>query len=57
MFFLLFCVSLDYQEDDDVTSFVVSPDDQYLVVATKNILLKQWTWQDGEHLLRTWKVY
>ncbi|XP_014672367.1 PREDICTED: transducin beta-like protein 3 [Priapulus caudatus] len=41
--------------EDDITSFVVSPDDEYLVIATKNLLLKQWDWKE-EKCIRTWKA-
>ena len=44
------------QEDgDEVTSFVVSPDDKILVVAYRNLLIKQWNWKEMQ-CTRTWKV-
>lgn len=43
------------QEDEDTTSFCVSPDDQYLVLATQTLLLRQWKWKE-EMLVRSWKA-
>ncbi|XP_072044445.1 transducin beta-like protein 3 [Amphiura filiformis] len=44
------------QEDgDEVTSFVVSPDDEILVVAYRNLLIKQWNWKEKQ-CTRTWKA-
>lgn len=44
------------QEDGDVvTCFAVSPDDETLVIAYRNLLLMQWDWKN-EQCMRTWKV-
>ncbi|XP_076473049.1 transducin beta-like protein 3 [Babylonia areolata] len=43
------------QEDEELTSFCVSPDDQFLVLATQNLLLRKWKWKNKE-LVHTWKA-
>ncbi|XP_022093609.1 transducin beta-like protein 3 isoform X2 [Acanthaster planci] len=47
--------SIKAEDCDDVTSFVVTPDDEFLVVAHRNLLLKQWDWRE-ERCVRTWKA-
>jgi len=41
--------------EDEVTCFVLSPDEQCLVVATRGLLLKQWDWRTNT-VTRTWKA-
>ncbi|KAL8619229.1 hypothetical protein ACOMHN_050010 [Nucella lapillus] len=43
------------QEDEEITSFCVSPDDKFLVLATQNCLLRKWKWKSKE-LVHTWKA-
>ncbi|XP_033631060.1 transducin beta-like protein 3 [Asterias rubens] len=47
--------SIKEEDCDDVTSFAVTPDDKFLVVAHRNLLMKQWDWQE-ERCVRTWKA-
>ncbi|KAJ8318545.1 hypothetical protein KUTeg_003636 [Tegillarca granosa] len=42
-------------EDEEITGFTLTPDDKYLVLATQNLLLRQWNWED-KVLIRTWKA-
>nr|KAG5697877.1 hypothetical protein BaRGS_017134 [Batillaria attramentaria] len=43
------------QEDEEITAFCLSPDDQFLVLSTQTLLLRQWNWKD-ERLIRSWKA-
>ncbi|PVD38772.1 hypothetical protein C0Q70_01395 [Pomacea canaliculata] len=43
------------QEAEDITSFCLSPDDEFLVITTQNLLLRQWRWKD-EILVRSWRA-
>ncbi|XP_054246864.1 transducin beta-like protein 3 [Indicator indicator] len=47
--------SLQQDEDEDITSFVLSPDDELLVTGSRALLLKQWSWQE-ERCVRTWRA-
>ncbi|KAG1688006.1 Transducin beta-like protein 3 [Nymphon striatum] len=47
--------SIQKDDSDEVTTFVVSNDDLILVAASKNGLLHQWDWVDNK-CTRTWKV-
>ncbi|XP_038065030.1 transducin beta-like protein 3 [Patiria miniata] len=47
--------SIKAEDCDDVTCFAVTPDDEFLVVAHRNLLLKQWDWKE-ERCVRTWKA-
>ena len=42
-------------DDGDITCFKLSPDDEFVVSATRSFLLKQWDWQEGR-CVRTWKA-
>ncbi|XP_035695414.1 transducin beta-like protein 3 isoform X2 [Branchiostoma floridae] len=45
------------QDDDDLSCFVVSPDDKHLVTAHRSLLLRQWDWTDTPpKCVRTWKA-
>ncbi|KAG1688007.1 Transducin beta-like protein 3 [Nymphon striatum] len=46
--------SIQKDDSDEVTTFVVSNDDLILVAASKNGLLHQWDWVDNK-CTRTWK--
>ncbi|XP_033102564.1 transducin beta-like protein 3 [Anneissia japonica] len=43
------------QDDDEVTCFSLSPDDQILVIAYRSLLIRQWNWKE-EKCVRTWKA-
>ncbi|XP_031561382.1 transducin beta-like protein 3 isoform X2 [Actinia tenebrosa] len=43
------------EEGDVISCFASSPDDQYLVTAGKNLLLRQWDWKEGKQT-KTWKA-
>ncbi|XP_053132239.1 transducin beta-like protein 3 [Hemicordylus capensis] len=47
--------SIEQDDQDEITVFVVSSDDEILVTASQSLLLKQWDW-DGEKCVRTWKA-
>eukprot|EP00058_Branchiostoma_floridae_P020644 XP_002606134.1 hypothetical protein BRAFLDRAFT_88045 [Branchiostoma floridae] len=45
------------QDDDDLSCFVVSPDDKHLVTAHRSLLLRQWDWTETPpKCVRTWKA-
>ncbi|KAM4632578.1 transducin beta-like protein 3 [Discoglossus pictus] len=50
-------VSHTFEQDDqeDITSFALSPDDEVLVTGSRALLLKQWEWREGK-CVRTWKA-
>ncbi|XP_005808812.1 transducin beta-like protein 3 [Xiphophorus maculatus] len=50
---IVHCVEHDDQED--ITSFAVSCDDELLVTASRALLLKQWDWRQGT-CTRSWKA-
>ncbi|XP_055954342.1 transducin beta-like protein 3 [Patella vulgata] len=43
------------KEEEVVTNFILSPDDQYLIIASQNLLLRQWNWKDKK-LIRSWRA-
>ncbi|XP_071953471.1 transducin beta-like protein 3 [Antedon mediterranea] len=43
------------QDDDEVTCFSVSQDDQIVVIAYRSLLIRQWDWKE-ETCVRTWKA-
>ncbi|KAK6169135.1 hypothetical protein SNE40_020244 [Patella caerulea] len=43
------------KEEEVVTNFILSPDDQYLIIASQNLLLRQWNWKDKK-LMRSWRA-
>uniref|UniRef100_A0A8C6JUY3 Uncharacterized protein n=2 Tax=Melopsittacus undulatus TaxID=13146 RepID=A0A8C6JUY3_MELUD len=47
--------SLQQEEEEDITAFVVSPDDEILVTGSRALLLKQWNWRENQ-CVRTWKA-
>ncbi|XP_074454376.1 transducin beta-like protein 3 [Larus michahellis] len=47
--------SLQQDEEEDITSFVLSPDDEILVTGSRALLLKQWNWRENK-CVRTWKA-
>ncbi|XP_048256716.1 transducin beta-like protein 3 isoform X1 [Haliotis rufescens] len=47
--------TIGQDEDEEVSSFCVSPDDKHLVLVTRTLLLRQWDWQAGM-LVRTWRA-
>ncbi|KAA0705315.1 Transducin beta-like protein 3 [Triplophysa tibetana] len=47
--------SIEQDDQEDITSFCLSPDDQMLVTASRALLLKQWDWKQ-ENCNRSWKA-
>ncbi|KAM8798534.1 transducin beta-like protein 3 [Eudromia elegans] len=47
--------SLEQDDQEDITSFALSPDDEILVTGSRALLLKQWDWRENK-CLRTWKA-
>ncbi|XP_033745921.1 transducin beta-like protein 3 [Pecten maximus] len=47
--------SIGEKEEEDIVGFCVTPDDKNLVLATQNLLFRQWNWKEGI-LVRTWKA-
>ncbi|XP_061848106.1 transducin beta-like protein 3 isoform X1 [Colius striatus] len=47
--------SLQQDEEEDISSFVLSPDDEMLVTGSRALLLKQWNWRENK-CVRTWKA-
>ncbi|KAM9372396.1 transducin beta-like protein 3 [Phaethornis superciliosus] len=47
--------SLQQGEEEDISSFVLSPDDELLVTGSRALLLKQWDWR-GDKCVRSWKA-
>ncbi|XP_032228222.1 transducin beta-like protein 3 isoform X2 [Nematostella vectensis] len=43
------------EESDIISCFAASPDDEFLVTAGKNLLLRQWDWRNGMQT-KTWKA-
>ncbi|KAM4025964.1 transducin beta-like protein 3 [Anomaloglossus baeobatrachus] len=47
--------SIEQDDQEDITCFILSPDDEILVTSSRALLLKQWQWQTGI-CTRTWKA-
>ncbi|XP_069503403.1 transducin beta-like protein 3 [Ambystoma mexicanum] len=47
--------SIEQDDQEDISSFAVSPDDEILVTASRALLLKQWDWREGT-CARSWKA-
>ncbi|XP_043945053.1 transducin beta-like protein 3 [Protopterus annectens] len=47
--------SIEQDDQEDITSFAVSPDDEILVTGSRALLLKQWEWRENK-CVRTWKA-
>ncbi|XP_015284782.1 PREDICTED: transducin beta-like protein 3, partial [Gekko japonicus] len=47
--------SIEQDDQEDISTFVLSDDDEILVTASRALLLKQWEWRD-EKCSRTWKA-
>ncbi|XP_068002591.1 transducin beta-like protein 3 [Melanerpes formicivorus] len=47
--------SLQQDEEEDITSFVLSPDDEMLVTGSRALLLRQWSWRE-ERCVRSWRA-
>ncbi|XP_006893907.1 PREDICTED: transducin beta-like protein 3 [Elephantulus edwardii] len=47
--------SLEQEDQEDITAFDLSPDDQVLVTASRAMLLAQWAWREGS-VTRLWKA-
>ncbi|XP_038675846.1 transducin beta-like protein 3 [Scyliorhinus canicula] len=47
--------SIEQEEQEDITCFSVSPDDEILVTSSRALLLKQWDWKENT-CTRTWKA-
>ncbi|KAK6476051.1 transducin beta-like protein 3 [Huso huso] len=46
---------VEQDDQEDITSFTVSPDDEILVTSSRALLLKQWDWRENK-CTRTWKA-
>eukprot|EP00112_Aurelia_sp_Birch-Aquarium-sp1_P018301 Seg435.11 transcript_id=Seg435.11/GoldUCD/mRNA.D3Y31 product="Transducin beta-like protein 3" protein_id=Seg435.11/GoldUCD/D3Y31 len=43
------CIIKSLSEDDDeITSFTLSPNDEVLITASRSLLLRQWDWKNGK---------
>ncbi|KAG5832192.1 hypothetical protein ANANG_G00288490 [Anguilla anguilla] len=47
--------SIEQDDQEDITSFALSPDDEFLVTASRALVLKQWDWRDGV-CTRSWRA-
>uniref|UniRef100_A0A8C5GPD4 U3 small nucleolar RNA-associated protein 13 C-terminal domain-containing protein n=1 Tax=Gouania willdenowi TaxID=441366 RepID=A0A8C5GPD4_GOUWI len=47
--------SVEHDDQEDITSFVLSPDDELLVTASRALLLKQWDWKRAT-CTRSWRA-
>ncbi|XP_075686680.1 transducin beta-like protein 3 [Rhinoderma darwinii] len=47
--------TIEQDDQEVITCFVLSPDDEILVTSSRALLLKQWQWQEGT-CTRTWKA-
>ncbi|KAL0993109.1 hypothetical protein UPYG_G00103330 [Umbra pygmaea] len=47
--------SIEQDDQEDITSFALSLDDEILVTASKTLLLKQWDWKLGQ-CTRSWRA-
>ncbi|XP_063047761.1 transducin beta-like protein 3 isoform X2 [Engraulis encrasicolus] len=47
--------SIEQDDQEDITSFALSPDDEMLVTASRALLLKQWDWKQGQ-CTRSWRA-
>ncbi|XP_074647649.1 transducin beta-like protein 3 isoform X2 [Tubulanus polymorphus] len=47
--------ALAEEDDPEVTCFAVSPDDQYIVIASQHLVLRQWSWKT-KTIERSWKA-
>ncbi|XP_072549538.1 transducin beta-like protein 3 [Salminus brasiliensis] len=47
--------SIEQDDQEDITSFSLSPDDEMLVTASRALLLKQWDWKQ-EKCTRSWRA-
>ncbi|XP_053194278.1 transducin beta-like protein 3 [Scomber japonicus] len=47
--------SIEHDDQEDITSFALSCDDELLVTASRALLLKQWDWKQAQ-CTRSWKA-
>ncbi|XP_036265038.1 transducin beta-like protein 3 isoform X2 [Pipistrellus kuhlii] len=47
--------SLEQEDQEDITAFDLSPDDEVLVTASRALLLAHWAWREGS-VVRLWKA-
>ncbi|KAL7860468.1 hypothetical protein AOLI_G00168170 [Acnodon oligacanthus] len=47
--------SIEQDDQEDITSFSLSPNDEMLVTASRALLLKQWDWKQ-EKCMRSWRA-
>ncbi|XP_061605673.1 transducin beta-like protein 3 [Phyllopteryx taeniolatus] len=47
--------SIEHDDQEDITSFALSCDDEMLVTASRALLLKQWDWRQAQ-CTRSWKA-
>ncbi|XP_038618458.1 transducin beta-like protein 3 [Tachyglossus aculeatus] len=46
---------LEQEDQEDITAFVLSPDDEVLVTGSRALLLTQWAWRQAQRT-RTWRA-
>ncbi|KAM9780107.1 transducin beta-like protein 3 [Neosynchiropus ocellatus] len=47
--------SIEHDDQEDITSFALSCDDEFLVTASRALLLKQWDWKKTQ-CIRSWRA-
>ncbi|GFO00998.1 transducin beta-like protein 3 [Plakobranchus ocellatus] len=47
--------SIGEAEEEDITRFILTGDDEYLILATQNQLFRQWKWKEEKSLVKTWR--
>uniref|UniRef100_A0A0B6ZLZ2 U3 small nucleolar RNA-associated protein 13 C-terminal domain-containing protein n=1 Tax=Arion vulgaris TaxID=1028688 RepID=A0A0B6ZLZ2_9EUPU len=47
-------MSIGQEEAEDITHFILTRDDEFLILATQNQLFRQWRWKD-KVLVKTWR--
>jgi len=43
-----------HEEEEEITQFIVTKDDEFLILATQNLLFRQWKWKE-KLLVKTWR--
>ncbi|CAL1526303.1 unnamed protein product [Lymnaea stagnalis] len=46
--------SIGLDEEEEITQFILTRDDEYLILATQNKLFRQWRWKE-KSLVKTWR--
>ncbi|CAG5129326.1 unnamed protein product [Candidula unifasciata] len=47
-------MSIGQEEEEEISQFIVTRDDEFLILATQNQLFRQWRWKD-KVLVKTWR--